>query len=105
MEETVTRLTAEFLKAMAHPVRIKVLKLLAEKEQCVCDLVQAINIEQSNLSQHLSVLKKQGMIESRKDGTRVIYRLVYPAAVEIVDAVGRVLRAQISQRHSLLEHL
>ena len=105
MDEMVTRLTAEFLKAMAHPVRIKVLKLLSEQEQCVCDLVDTIGIEQSNLSQHLSVLKKQGIIESHKNGTKVIYNLVYPSAVDIVDTVGQVLRAQIFQSQTLLEHL
>ena len=105
MDEMVTRLTAEFLKAMAHPVRIKVLKLLSEQEQCVCDLVDTIGIEQSNLSQHLSVLKKQGIIESHKNGTKVIYKLVYPPAVDIVDTVGQVLRAQIFQSQTLLEHL
>lgn len=105
MDKVVTNLTADFLKSMAHPVRIQVIKLLAEEEKCVCDLVDIIGIEQSNLSQHLSVLKKQGIVESRKNGTKVIYKLVYSPAVEILDIVGQVLRTQIFQSQMLLEHL
>lgn len=105
MDKIVTKLTAEFLRSMAHPVRIQVIKLLSEEEKCVRDILDIVGIEQSNLSQHLSVLKKQGIIDSRQNGTKVIYNLVYYPAVEIVDTVGQVLRTRVFQSQMLLEHL
>ena len=105
MDKIVTKLTAEFLRSMAHPVRIQVIKLLSEEEKCVRDILDIVGIEQSNLSQHLSVLKKQGIIDFRQNGTKVIYNLVYYPAVEIVDTVGQVLRTRVFQSQMLLEHL
>jgi len=105
MDDLVTNLTAGFLKSLAHPVRISILKLLAGGELCVCDLVEAINIEQSNLSQHLTVLRKQGLLSSRKDGTRVLYSIIHPATLDIINIVERILSEQISQNQSLLQYL
>jgi len=105
MDELVTRLTADFLKSMAHPARVQILKMLAPGELCVCELIEEIDIEQSNLSQHLSVLKKQGLIGSRKDGTKVYYRILYPAVLDVIGAVEKTLSEQISHSQSLLQHL
>lgn len=104
-EDLVTRLTAEFLKSLAHPVRISILRLLTPGERCVCELVSEIDIEQSNLSQHLSVLKKQGIIDSRKEGTKVFYRILHPSVLEVVRAVEKTIGNQISESQSLLNLL
>jgi DNA-binding transcriptional ArsR family regulator len=105
MEDTVIRLTADLLKTLAHPVRLQVLKLLASNEKCVCQLIEDIGIEQSNLSQHLRVLKRQGLVDSRKDGTMVFYRLVNLEVLDIMAAAEQILSGQISQRQMLLRHL
>ena len=104
-EDIVTRLTAEFLKSMAHPARIKILRLLTPGERCVCELIPAVDIEQSNLSQHLGVLKKQGIIDSRKEGTKVFYRIVHPSVLEVIKAVEKMIGDQISESQSLLSKL
>ncbi|EAX47641.1 transcriptional regulator, ArsR family [Thermosinus carboxydivorans Nor1] len=105
MEELVTKMTADFLKSLAHPARIRILKMLGPGERCVCDLSAEIDIEQSNLSQHLSILKKQGLIGSRKEGTKVIYRILYPSVLEVINLVEETLSQQISHSQSLLKHL
>lgn len=104
-EDIMTRLMAELLKSMAHPARIRILRLLAPGERCVCELIADIDIEQSNLSQHLGVLKKQGIIDSRKEGTKVFYRILHPAVLEVLGAVEKTIGEQISESHSLLSKL
>ena len=105
MDDLVTNLTADFLKSLSHPVRIALLKLLSGGERCVCELIEEIDIEQSNLSQHLAVLRKQGLLLSRKDGTKVFYSLTCPAVLDILTIVENILGEQISQNQSLLKFL
>jgi len=104
-EDILTRLTSEFLKSLAHPVRISILRLLAPGERCVCELIAAIDIEQSNLSQHLSVLKRQGIIDSRKEGTKVIYRILHPSVLDVIRAAEKTIGNQLSESQSLLRQL
>lgn len=105
MEDIVNKLTADFLKSLAHPARVNIIKQLAPGERCVCELIQELELEQSNLSQHLTVLKKQGIIDSRKEGTKVIYKVIYPGVLEIVNLVEDILGEQVSKSQSLLRHL
>ncbi|MBI3989826.1 MAG: helix-turn-helix transcriptional regulator [candidate division NC10 bacterium] len=66
---------AEFLKALAQPTRLKILDLLKDGERCVCDIFPAIGEQQSNVSRHLQLMKRAGVLASRKDGLRVLYRI------------------------------
>ena len=63
------------MQAMSHPVRIKILCMLSSSEQMVQDLTDAIGTSQSNISQHLGILKACGMIASRKEATKTFYRI------------------------------
>ena len=105
MNDLVTKLTADFFKTLAHPARIEILKILAPGERCVCELSAEMDIEQSNLSQHLGLLKKQGIIVSRKEGAKVMYRILYPDIFEVVALVEKILGEQINQAQGLLKHL
>jgi DNA-binding transcriptional ArsR family regulator len=105
VEDIMTRLTADFLKSLSHPVRVRILRLLAPGERCVCELIAAIDIEQSNLSQHLGVLKKQGIIDSRKEGTKVFYRILHHSALEVIKAVEKTIGEQLSESRNLLSQL
>ena len=104
-EDIVIKLTADFFKTLSHPVRIEILHSLENGELCVCDLLEQIDIEQSNLSQHLGMMKKQGIIDSRKDGQKVIYRIVYQSVMEVVGAAEKTLSEQISNSQSILKFL
>ena len=105
MEEMVLNITADFFKTLGHPARIKILKLLSAGELCVCDLIPALELEQSNLSQHLAVLRRKGIISSRKEGTKVLYRILYPSVLSVLSAVEKTLEEQLSNSHDLLKHL
>lgn len=104
-EEFVVKLTADLFKSLGHPVRIRILQMLEKGELCVCEMIDEIGIEQSNLSQHLGVLKKQGLIESRKEGQWVRYWLASPSVTQLVKAGEQILRERIDHSQSLLRYL
>ena len=104
-EDIVVKLTADFFKTLSHPARIKILHSLEHGERCVCELMDEIDIEQSNLSQHLGVMKKQGIIDSRKDGQKVIYRIVYQSVMGVVFAAEKTLSEKIGHNQSILKLL
>lgn len=62
-------------KALGEPTRLKIIKLLADRELCVCDLEEIMQISQPRISQHLKVLKQAGLVTERKEGQRSICRL------------------------------
>lgn len=62
-------------KAIADPTRARVLKLLEERELCVCDIMEILGLGQSTASKHLGILKTAGLVESHKNGTWSYYRL------------------------------
>ncbi len=63
------------LKAMAHPIRLKILCTLGDEEISVQDIVEKVGTSQSNISQHLAILRDKGILTSRKDANRVYYRV------------------------------
>ncbi len=63
------------LKAMSHPLRLKILCTLGDREVSVQDIVETVGTSQSNISQHLAILRDKGILASRKDANRVYYRV------------------------------
>jgi len=68
-------LAARAMKAMAHPLRLKILCVLGANEVSVQDIVDAVGTSQSNISQHLAILRDKGVLRARKDANRVYYRV------------------------------
>ena len=68
-------LASRSLKAMAHPLRLKILCVLGDKEVSVQDIVDHVGTSQSNISQHLAILRDKGVLRTRKDANRVFYRV------------------------------
>ncbi|MGD9870440.1 MAG: ArsR/SmtB family transcription factor [Thauera sp.] len=66
---------ARALKAIAHPLRLKILCVLGDGEECVQEIVEAVGTSQSNVSQHLAILRDKGVLQTRKDANRVFYRV------------------------------
>ena len=77
---------AEILRALSHPVRLRIIELLSEGESCVKRLEELLGIPQPSVSQHLSRLRYAGLIESERRGHLVCYRLVEPKGSEILRA-------------------
>lgn len=85
---------AMVLKAMAHPSRLAMLEALAKGEQCVCHLQRLVGSDMSTVSKHLSVLKAAGLVEDRKEGLWVHYRLTCPCVLEFMTCIEAVLEGK-----------
>ena len=96
---------ARIVKATAHPLRIAILDFLKDKEQCVCDIAEHVGSERSNVSRHLSVMVNAGVLESRKDGLKVIYKLKTPCILEFFSCITACLKQQAEDNKKLLRAL
>lgn len=86
-----TELTANALKAMAHPLRWKILCTLGEEEMSVGDIVEQTGTTQSNISQHLEQLRNKNILISRKEANRIFYRIRNPKLLELIGIMRSVL--------------
>lgn len=81
---------AAVLKSIAHPLRLKILCILGEGELCVQEMEKLLTCTQSNLSQHLSILRSQGVLVTHKEANRVLYRINDVRTIKIVSMMGEV---------------
>jgi DNA-binding transcriptional ArsR family regulator len=96
---------AELFRTLGHPVRIRVLELLQDGPKAVRDLLAEIEVEPSNLSQQLAVLRRAGLVESTRDGASVMYALRTPDVADLLAAGRRILGAVLSDQGGLLVQL
>ena len=78
------------LKAMSHPLRLKILCKLGGNEVSVQDIVEQVGTSQSNISQHLAILRDKGILDSRKDANRVYYRVSDSRTLQLIDMMQQV---------------
>jgi DNA-binding transcriptional ArsR family regulator len=81
------RLPANLLKVMAHPARLRLLNALRAYEECVCHLTALLHERQAYVSQQLMFMRQAGLLEDRRDGLRVYYRIRDPRLFQVLDAV------------------
>lgn len=82
--------TSNCLKAMAHPLRLKILCLLSKLEHIsVLDLVAAVGTSQSNISQHLSILKEKGLLSCEKEANKVYYKLADEDLGDLIHSIRK----------------
>ena len=91
------QLVSNIFKALSHPTRLQIVRLLKEKPLCVCEILPQIESEQSNASQHLSVLKNQGIVDSKREGTMVIYRIISTDVYQMIDIAEGIIFKQIEE--------
>ena len=96
---------AAIAKAIAHPMRVAVLEFVKSGEQCVCDIAASVGSERSNLSKHLSIMVNAGVLASRKDGLKVMYRIKTPCVLKFLDCIKECLKEQAAEQQQLLESL
>jgi DNA-binding transcriptional ArsR family regulator len=82
---------AEFFRTLGHPARIRILELLSERDHAVHELLEQIEIEPSNLSQQLAVLRRTSLVVSRRQGGEVIYSVSVPEVRDLLLAARRIL--------------
>lgn len=96
---------AEFFRMLGHPVRIRVLELLQNGPVPVRDLLAAIDVEASNLSQQLAVLRRSGIVVSIRDGATVSYALAGGDVADLLRAARRILTELLTGQSELLAEL
>ncbi|WP_405811402.1 metalloregulator ArsR/SmtB family transcription factor [Streptomyces sp. NBC_00210] len=96
---------AEFFRMLGHPVRIRVLELLQAGPMPVRDLLAAIEIEPSNLSQQLAVLRRSGIVTATRESSTVVYELAGGDVAELLAAARRILSVLLAGQQELLAEL
>jgi DNA-binding transcriptional ArsR family regulator len=96
---------AEFFKTLGHPARIRILELLSERDHAVHELLERIEIEPSNLSQQLAVLRRTSMVVSHRRGAEVVYSVSVPEVRDLLMTAREILSGLIAEQSELVAEL
>jgi len=91
MYQQIFKLHSDLLKAISHPKRLEIINLLRDQELNVSEILAMLGLPQANLSQHLMVLRDAGVVQTRKDGKQVYYKLVHKNFIKAGDLVREIL--------------
>jgi DNA-binding transcriptional ArsR family regulator len=96
---------ARFFKALAHPIRIRLVELLVERDRTVQELQTVLTLDQSSVSQHLAVLRANHVVTARKQGTAVRYALRDPLVGDLLQVARRIFGNQLAGTQDMLREL
>jgi ArsR family transcriptional regulator len=99
------RLKAEFFRLLGHPARVRILELLRDGERSVGELQAALGLDSSGTSQHLTAMRRQGLLESRRAGTSVFYRVKDPRIFQLLEIAKQILTGRLEETRELLGDL
>jgi ArsR family transcriptional regulator len=102
---TLYELHARFCEAFTSPKRLEILSLLRDRELCVGDLSKLANVPQSNVSQHLAVLRSRRIVATRREGVTIYYSLANPKVIRAFDTITEVLLEELSHTEKLSKDL
>lgn len=98
---TIYQLQAEVSKTLANPLRLAILHCLRDGEKTVNDLAETIGVSQSNVSQHLAMMRQREIVKTRKAGSNIYYRVASPKISQACDIMRQVLLEQLSERQEI----
>ena len=101
---TIYELQADISKTMAHPLRLAILHCLKDGEKTVNDLAETVGASQSNVSQHLALMRQREIVKTRKAGSNIYYRVASPKISQACDMVREVLIEQLAQRQEIAKN-
>ena len=102
MLDTMRRFKAGIFQALAHPTRVALVEHLRNAEMSVGQLCEKVGIEQANASQHLAVLRSKHIVETRKEGNQIFYRLRDPILGEVLEKMRDYFLAHMNEAMQLL---
>ena len=105
MTTELRRFKAEIFQALAHPTRIAMVEMLREGEMSAGQLIEKLDVEQANASQHLAVLRAKQIVVNRKEGNQVFYSIRDKALIDVLDILKRYFYSQLSQTMSMLKEI
>ena len=98
-------LKAEIFRAIGHPIRLGIIEVLSGGEMCVCDIAKKVGAQRSNVSRHLSVMLRAGVLGVRRDGLKMIYELKTPCIRDFLSCVTEAFRDRIETNTAMLQRL
>ena len=105
MTRPLYQVQADFFKTVGHPVRIRVLELLGQREHAVSEMLPEVGVEAANLSQQLAVLRRAGLVTTRKEGSAVYYSLTSPRVAELLAVARGILTEVLTEQLGLINDL
>ena len=99
------KLHADFCKFIANPKRIEILFLLGENEMCVDEIAKKMNVKVPNVSQHLAVMRDRGVVEVRREGTKMYYRLGNPKTLQACLIMRDAMIEQMQKQSEMLKEV
>lgn len=105
VEKDLYRRHADFCKVISHPTRLQIIDILHDREMTVTDLAKQLQIAVGNLSQHLNLMKQRRVLESRKQGNSVIYRLANPKMIKACCLIREILFEQMQEDTALFKRM
>ena len=96
---------ADFCKVISHPTRLQIIDVLHDGEMSVTDLANRLQVTVGNLSQHLNLMKQRRVLQSRKEGNNVIYRLANPKMIKACCLIREILFEQMQEDTKLLAQM
>jgi DNA-binding transcriptional ArsR family regulator len=97
MQDALRQFKADFFQALAHPTRIAIVEQLRSGELSAGALIEQLDVEQANVSQHLGVLRAKNILVNRKAGNQVFYSVRDPLIIEVLDLMRRYFHAHMSE--------
>jgi DNA-binding transcriptional ArsR family regulator len=104
-QEPIYAVKAEFFRVIGHPARVRILELLRDGERSVGELQAELRLDSSGTSQHLGVLRRLGVLESRKEGTSVYYRVRDPRTFQLLEVARQIITSSLEATQALLTEL
>jgi DNA-binding transcriptional ArsR family regulator len=105
MKDLAYKIKADFLKALAHPVRLEIIELLKDGEKNVGIILKTLNMPQSSLSRHLLVLRENGVLKSRQEGTTIYYSIEDRTIFLVLRPIAEMLHKKLKRTEAVLSSL
>ena len=105
MQEKLRTYKASIFQALSHPTRIAILEVLRDGELSARAIQEKLGVEQSNLSQHLAILRSRQIVANRKDGNQVFYSIRNPVLLEVLDVMRRYFQTNLADAILMLEEV
>lgn len=102
MQDSLRRFKADIFQALAHPTRIAIMELLADGELSAGELIEKLEMEQANISQHLAVLRAKQLVVNRKAGNQVFYAVRDPLIIKVLALMRRYFQKHLKEALELL---
>lgn len=99
------QIKADFFRTLGHPARVRILELLRDGELSVGKLQAELGIDSSGASQHLAAMRRQGLLESRREGTSVFYRVRDPRVFQLLETARQLIGSHLEETQALLGEL